>query len=122
MITSLLELLMSHIVPITNSCSRLSDYLRLSVYAEWISPFLSTVAYCHNDTWPDEIVCSDKRPPSSLFYSFIFRKESERHTSGLVLSGHESCFNKLVSLKIQSDNAWGSYLLPQSLSGWQLCL
>lgn len=39
--------------------------------AEWISYSSSTFGYCHNDTWPGEIVCADKRPPSSFCFLYL---------------------------------------------------
>lgn len=91
--------------------------------AKWISSSLSAIAHCHNDAWPEEIVCADKRPPSSVFYSlYLFQGIRGTNTSPLVLKAHKSCFNKLVSLQIVSDKASGFYLLPQSLFGWLLFL
>lgn len=81
--------------------------------AKWISSSMSTIAHCHNDSWPKEIVCADKRPSASVFYSlYLFQGIRGTNTSPLVLKAHKSCFNKLVSLQILSDKAAGFHLLP----------
>lgn len=91
--------------------------------AKWIFSTLSTIAHCHNDRWPDEMVCADKRPPSWVLYSlYLFQGIRETNTSPLVLKAHKSCFNWLVSPHILSDKALGFYSLSQLLFGWLLCL
>lgn len=116
MITALLEPWCSTLFQLHTALSllQLRDSLKTTVRLwKWISPTLSTIAHCNNDTWPDEIACADKR----LFYSwYLFQGIRETNTSPWVLKAHNSCFKRLSLLTFCQTKA--ALLFITSMRVW----